>query len=119
VRAQTDWSQHLSLVDGWKDYPGIKVRAETTGYGISAISALSEIPLIKQAATLMGALLDPLLKFGYEPGKNLRAFPYDVRLDTQTLVLRIALAPTPHRPTALPSADFAPPPHRSGSTLRP
>jgi hypothetical protein len=67
VRAQTDWAQHLSLVDGWKDYPGIRVRPEYDGHGISAISALSDVPLVKQAATLMGALLDPLMKFGYAP----------------------------------------------------
>lgn len=79
VRAQTDWAQHLSLVDGWMDYPGIRVRPDYDGHGISAISALSEVPLIKQAATLMGALLDPLIQFGYEPGKNLVAFPYDWR----------------------------------------
>ncbi|EOD03641.1 hypothetical protein EMIHUDRAFT_125466, partial [Emiliania huxleyi CCMP1516] len=85
--AQSAWARHMSLVDGWKD-PGaeICVRPDKEGYGISAVTALSEaswpaveVPVIKQAATLMGALLEPLQAFGYEPGKNLRAMTYDWR----------------------------------------
>lgn len=80
VMAQSAWARHMSLVDGWKD-PGaeICVRPDKEGYGISAVTALSEVPVIKQAATLMGALLEPLQAFGYEPGKNLRAMTYDWR----------------------------------------
>ena len=88
VHPNSDWAQHLSLLEGWQDYDGIKVRPETDGYGIDAISALSNVPIVKQAATLMGELLEPLMKFGYEPGKNLVAFPYDWRCAVSKLEQR-------------------------------
>jgi pimeloyl-ACP methyl ester carboxylesterase len=81
VNARSMLARHLSLMDGWKDPAGIKVRPLSSPEDgeLTAITYLSGVPIIKLFTALMGPLIAQLQDFGYEPVRMLRAFPYDWR----------------------------------------
>lgn len=88
VYAQAVYAQHMEMVDGWKDPSGIKVRPVEEPNSLDTIMAMSDLPIIKDVSALMGPILAPLVEFGYEPGKNIRAFPYDWRAALSKLEAR-------------------------------
>ena len=77
----TEFTKHMQLMDGWKDPPGIQVRARK---GIAAMECLVANDPMGLAAKLGAALMLPvtsaLKDCGYEEGPNLRGYGYDWRM---------------------------------------
>ena len=79
------WVQHLSLVDGYKDPEGIRVRPVTTNSGLDGCDFISKSPLLRSITYIYGPLIKSLEEFGYTAGSNLSAAPYDWRLSPSKL----------------------------------